>query len=107
MPQIIGVAMLLWALNPENPYGYYMLLRVVICAVFAFLAFRAFESNNGIWVWIFGVIAVTYNPILRIHLTREIWAAVNVVTIAFLGVSPVVLRKKGVPDRKGEDADER
>ena len=30
LPQVIGIAMLLWALNPENPYGYYVLLRIVM-----------------------------------------------------------------------------
>lgn len=106
LPQVIGIAMLLWALNPENPYGYYVLLRIVICAIFAFLAFKAFEKDNNAWVWMCGVTAVIYNPIVRIHLTREIWTAVNVVTIVLLGMTIVVLRKGRSPEGKGKNADE-
>ncbi|MFA7485800.1 MAG: DUF6804 family protein, partial [Phycisphaerae bacterium] len=50
-PQIIAIIMLLWALNPENPYGYYILLRIVICFICGFLAFRALELGHDIWVW--------------------------------------------------------
>ena len=80
-PQILVIAMLLWALVPGNPYGYYMLLRWVCCGVFAYLAFQAFESKYQGWVWILGITAGVYNPIIPVHLTREIWLVVNVVTI--------------------------
>ncbi|MHB1014725.1 MAG: DUF6804 family protein [Desulfurivibrionaceae bacterium] len=84
VPQIVAVAMLMWAFNPSNPYGYYILLRVVICAICVFLALRADQQNNTSWVWILGVTAVVYNPVLRIHLTREIWSVVNFITIVIL-----------------------
>ena len=93
IPQTIAAVMLLWALNPENPYAYYILLRVVCCAVFAYLAIQAASREKHGWVWIFGVTAVIYNPIIRIHLTREIWSVVNVVTIIVAGISVVVLRR--------------
>lgn len=84
--------MLLWALNPANPYGYYILLRIVICASCAYLAFRAAEVNKNQWVWILGVSAVVYNPLIRLHLNREIWSVVNVVTIIVLIMTPWALR---------------
>ena len=37
--------MLLWALYPETPQGYYILLRVVLCAIGIYLALRALEIN--------------------------------------------------------------
>jgi hypothetical protein len=94
--------MLLWALNPENPYGYYMLMRIVICGICAFLAFRALKFGNEIWVWILGVTAVIYNPIFRIHLTREIWSAVNIVTVVMLAVTVGVLHKRSLSEQKGD-----
>lgn len=107
IPQIIAIIMLLWALNPENPYGYYVLLRIVVCAICAFLAFRALEIGKDKWVWILGVTEVIYNPIVRVHLTREIWSVVNVATIVVLGLTVGALRKRSARNRKGEDADER
>lgn len=81
VPQIVVSCMLLWALNPGNPYGYYILLRWVCCGVFAYLAFQAFEHQRLAWIWILGITAGVYNPIVPVHLTREIWSVVNVITI--------------------------
>jgi len=43
VPQIIASVLLVWALNPENPYGYYILLRWVCCVAFAYLAYQALD----------------------------------------------------------------
>lgn len=81
IPQIICIIMLLWALNPQNLYTYYTLLRWVCCGTFAYLAFQAFEQKKQGWVWILGITALLYNPFFKVHLNREIWSIVNVVTI--------------------------
>ncbi len=52
IPQLIAGLMLLWALNPENPYAYYVLLRWVCCAAFAYLAFQALAQGKRDWVWV-------------------------------------------------------
>ena len=85
--------MLLLALNPDNPYGYYILLRWVCCAVFAFLALHAFTLEKIGWVWVFGVTAAIYNPILRVTGSREMWSIINIVTIGLAIVSIIVLKK--------------
>ena len=81
IPQLIVSCMLLWALNPDDPYGYYILLHWVCCGVFAYLAYQAFADKQQAWVWILGLIAAVYNPIVPAHFTREIWSAINVITI--------------------------
>lgn len=100
-PQLVAGLMLLWALNPENPYGYYILLRWVCCGVFAYLAFKGYEQGQQGWVWVLGITAAVYNPIFRVHLTREIWSVVNVVTIGVSVASIFVLRSK---DEKSDAA---
>ena len=81
IPQAIATAMLLWALVPSNPYAYYTLLRWVACPIFAFLAIRAAERRRVGWAWILGATAAAYNPVVRMHLTRELWTLVNLATI--------------------------
>ena len=81
IPQLVVSGILLWALSPANPYSYYILLRWVCCAVFAFLAVRAFAIGKQGWVWVLGVTTAIYNPLVPVHLTREIWSVINVVTI--------------------------
>jgi hypothetical protein len=94
IPQVIASIMLLWALNPRNPYGYYILLRWVCCGVFVFLAFQALAHEMHGWTWVFGITALVYNPFFRIHLMREIWLVVNVVTIVIAVASIVRLPRQ-------------
>ena len=98
IPQAIVIPLLLWALIPANPYGYYIVLRWICCVAFAYLAIQALSLGRDGWVWILGVTAVVYNPIFRIHATREIWSIVNLVTIALAVASIFVL--------KSDDAEE-
>lgn len=104
MPQAVTSAMLLWALNPANPYGYYILLRWVCCATFAYLAIQALAQKKHDWAWVLGVIAAIYNPLIRVHLTREIWSVANVATIVVAVVSIFVLKGESEGKRlRGED----
>lgn len=91
--QVIAIAMLLWALVPTNPYDYYILLRVVVCGVSIYLAVRAHEMHKDGWVWVLGIMAVIYNPLLRVHLNRDIWSAVNVATIFIIAITVWTLRR--------------
>ncbi len=94
IPQAIIIPMLILALNPDNPYGYYILLRWVCCAAFVFLALYAITLEKFGWVWVFGVTAAIYNPILIVPGTREMWSVVNIVTIGIAIVSIIVLKKR-------------
>ncbi len=63
------------------PYGYYNLLRIVVCGCSTFFAFRLFEKKEIIFVWIFGFLAILYNPIIPVYLyEKEIWTIVNIFT---------------------------
>ena len=93
--QVIAIGMLAWALVPTNPYGYYILLRFVVCGVCAYLAVKAYQLERIPWVWVLGITAVLYNPLIRVHLTREIWSVVNVATIVLLLVTSFGFRKRG------------
>jgi hypothetical protein len=103
LPQIIASLMLLWALNPRNPYGYYILLRFVCCGVFAFLTLQALAHKMHGWTWVFGITALLYNPFFRVHLTREIWSLVNVVTIVIAAASIVRLPHQNGSKLKEEE----
>ena len=92
IPQAIVIPMLLWALNPANPYGYYILLRWICCAAFVYLAIQAWNLEKSGWVWILGVTAAIYNPIFRVHSTREMWSVVDLVTIGLAVASIFVLK---------------
>src|SRR6516162_7036604 len=75
---IVPAAMLFAALG-YWPYGYYMLLRVVVTAAAALLTAFAYQRTKtfSVWIGLFLVIAAVFNPILPLHLTRGAWSILN------------------------------
>lgn len=74
------IGLVLLALLPF-PYGYYVFLRLVICLSAGFIAYRTW-SISPIWGAVFVGLALVYNPLIRVHLTREIWQPINIATAA-------------------------
>ena len=67
------------------PWGYYALLRIMLCltACVGFAAARKAEETT--WMWVYGVIAVVYNPLLPVALgSKPLWAALNLATLIVL-----------------------
>lgn len=75
--------MLLIALLPM-PYGYYTLLRICVFGLFGLLAYDAHLKGSKLLPWLFGFMAVLFNPLFKIHFSREIWAAIDVASAAIL-----------------------
>ncbi len=71
----LGIAVL------PMPYAYYMLLRVGMCGVLAYLTFKAARSQKEGLSWILGAAAVLYNPFVPVHLNKELWILINLGTI--------------------------
>ncbi len=71
---------------------YYPLLRLISCGVSVYSLVK-FKTE---WVkWIFGGLAVLYNPIFPMHLgDKDAWAVVNALTIVYLWVAFCVENKK-------------
>lgn len=79
-------ALLAGALLPW-PYGYYELLHLAVCAVSAWIAYEQWRHDDAVsgWVVAFGGMAMLYNPLMPVHLTREIWSVLNLASAsAFL-----------------------
>jgi len=80
MPPIIiyaAAGMLILGAAPL-PYGYYMLLRLVACAVFIAAAVVSHNKGNKLLPWAFGFAALLFNPLIKVHLPKEAWAVVDV-----------------------------
>jgi hypothetical protein len=87
IPCIIAAIMLLLALAPW-PYGYYQLLRFVVCGVAIYVAFIAYNWHKTWATCLFGFIAILFNPLAPIHLSRETWQAIDVICgIIFIAVA--------------------
>ncbi|MFH1346800.1 MAG: DUF6804 family protein [Spirochaetota bacterium] len=81
--KILAILFLLGALG-SWPYGYYQLLRWVILGAGAYTAYLAYSNGKNLWAWIFGAIAVLFNPIIPFYFSKDTWQSIDViVTIIF------------------------
>jgi hypothetical protein len=92
IPGIIAALMLLGTLA-QWPYGYYQLLRLVVCGVAVYIAFTAYGWQKMWAVWLFGFIALLFNPLIPIHLSRELWQPIDVICALLFAVVVFILRK--------------
>jgi len=64
------------------PIGYYTLSRLVVCAAALYFAISFYKKKDNTNLWIFGFIAILYNPIFPVYLyEKAIWIIVNLITI--------------------------
>ncbi len=80
------------------PYGYYMPLRLVGCGVFICAAFITYDRNEDVLPWVFGVLAILFNPIFKVHLPKELWTVVDVCSSILL----LAARKKLLANQKAD-----
>ena len=100
--KVAMIVMLVVAMLPIPFYGYYILLKLVVCGGFGYLATTAYSrGERGGWLWLLGGIAVLYNPIVRLPMEREIWTLANLATIAVLVVSVKKANGKPHEERSG------
>ena len=64
----------------ELPYGYYILLRWITCITSILVTFQAFEKNIDWAKVIFIIIAILFNPLAPIYLSRSIWVPLDIMT---------------------------
>ena len=74
---IIASIMLLVSILPL-PYGFYTLLRIVVTGSAAFAAFYFFEKDNSQSGIILVLIALLFNPLIPIHLDKDIWMPIDI-----------------------------
>lgn len=61
------------------PYGFYQLVRFVGMAGFVFLAYQANKENKQTETFIYGALALLFQPFFKIALGRELWNIVDIV----------------------------
>ncbi len=66
------------------PYGYYTILRIIACAVFVWCAIVTGRRKLEILPWVFALLAILFNPIVRVHLDRALWMWANLGAAALL-----------------------
>jgi hypothetical protein len=90
---VVAAALLLIATS-RLPYGFYTLLRLAICAFGAVLAYAEFQrpARGPQWAIAFGLVALLFNPLIPVYLTRGIWFPIDVAVAALIVFHLVAVR---------------
>jgi hypothetical protein len=91
------IALLLVIAVFSLPYGYYQFLRWATCATAVYIAVMAYFWNQKWATWVFGAIAILFNPIFPIYLTKEIWRIIDIICgVVFISSIPVIIKPKQI-----------
>ncbi|MDD2388996.1 MAG: hypothetical protein PHP23_04595 [Desulfobacterales bacterium] len=84
---IISVVFLFLAMIEGWPYGFFTLLRLVVFGTTVYLSWLAHRSERQVWTWTFGFISLVFNPLILLHLGRDLWMVVDLLAAVFLIIS--------------------
>ena len=63
------------------PVGYYALVKLVVTAVAILIAWKTYKQNKkSVWVWLFCLVSLLFNPLIPIDLNKTTWALINLAT---------------------------
>lgn len=78
-------AMMLLAIVPW-PYGYYVLVRFAAMVVFGYMAFSFYNERRVEYAIVAGVLALLFQPFVKVALGREVWQVVD----ALIGIGLII-----------------
>lgn len=82
---LVAALMLCVAVIPTLPYGFYTLLRLIVCGAAAYAAFKLKDNPllSGNFIPL-SIMAVLFNPFIPVHLTRLIWLVIDLTSAIYL-----------------------
>lgn len=83
MPGVAAAALLVLALA-DLPYGYYSFLRLAVTVAAVWIAVEAARSSAVGWAVAAGAVAVLFNPVFPIWLSKSAWAPLDLLSAAVL-----------------------
>jgi hypothetical protein len=92
-PIFISIVMLFLAIIYNHPYGYYQILRFVICGTTIYLAYQCYNYKYNRWLWLLGAIIILFNPLIPIHMDRDSWQLVDTIIVIIFCVFLIKFRK--------------
>jgi hypothetical protein len=81
---MLGAVLLLIAAAGKHPYGFYMVLRLVITVGAVYWAWRVYKVGQRAWTWMFVAVALLLNPFLPIRMQRTQWQPIDLYLGIFL-----------------------
>ena len=80
----VSLAIILLLCLLDMPYGFYQLVRFLALVGFAYLAYSAKQSGKQTEMFVYGALALLFQPFLKVALGRELWNIVDFIVAAGL-----------------------
>jgi len=90
----IILAILMFICLADVPYGYFQFVRFAALVGFGLLALGASNEGNQTEMYIYGALALLFQPFFKIALGREVWNVVDVIVGAGLLISIFTKKRK-------------
>jgi hypothetical protein len=79
---------------PYLPYGYYTVLRIVAAGTFIWAFIVSYSRKGALLPWIYLLLAILFNPVLKVPLTQDYWMIVNITGGALLLLTMHKIKRK-------------
>jgi len=90
---LIVAVIVVVAAAEKQPDSFYPMLSWIYCVVFAYSALASFQMRCVLWLCIFGVLAVLFNPIFPLGLDRNSWIVADGLSIGAMVIAAFIFRK--------------
>jgi FtsH-binding integral membrane protein len=97
---VAAVVLLVLAVLGRWPYGFYSLLRLMVCLAAVYTATKAVSVEMRGWAWVMGGTALLFNPIFPIYIRRANWRILDLAAaIVFASCAAAFHSKAKAPYR--------
>ena len=80
----LGAAALLLVAILPLPYGYYTFLRIAICILSGWSAYRLFAARQFHWSSVSALLlAILFNPLFPVFLPKDNWVVLDLIAAAY------------------------
>ena len=91
--KVAAIVLTLGALVPGFPYAYYQVMNWVVMIAAIMAAKQAFRGGMNAMVFVFGFVAIMFNPIAPIYLSANVWQILDVI-VALLFAAWLYMARK-------------
>lgn len=79
----------------DFPYGFYQFVRFTALIGFGILAYKAFEEEKQTEMIVYLILAILFQPLLKISIGRTLWNIVDVAVALYL-LYDVLIKKENI-----------
>jgi len=96
-PPITAAVLLVLAVLGRWPYGFYTLLRIVVCIAAIYTGIKTVKAGMIAWAWVMGATALLFNPLFSFHMRRSNWRILDLLAAILFASCVALFRSKTNP----------